>query len=385
VSGGGTASGSAFPNAAGGFANPSSAYRSWLVGYQVGTDQGDATVTSGNDVATILNTILATSSPYNSETTPSPDTLLGSSGTGSQAVVTSFNTLPNDIDVDPDTMFDNADTKTDFGEYATQAKTSADTSGMFPSISIASDVVDIHTAERSAISSAISDAVTAASSAIDGAPFADMIDAYSIRIKKQYLAAMSRFVSGMADINAVNSSAFIFGVANIERQMLADVNAYAAGLDIDMFKSTLALYLDTFKQTFSEHMRNYFTLRQLRANSRDSMILQGVAGQVGLYDAFLKTRDGLFKAKLESRFRSAELQHKLNMDTFSAQVAEHNRQMEIDVEDLLWDIKAFAYPFNYLGAAGGATNKQPGLSPAQQTVSAIASVGSTVAQLAAVL
>jgi hypothetical protein len=105
--------------------------------------------------------------------------------------------------------------------------------------------------------STLSRASASAREAVEAAPIADLVKSYRQRALKGHLASVNRLSSGMADINAVNSSAFTIGMALQEVEFTRDVNDFQAKLEIQLYTTFVPAYLDTFKTTLGEYLKSY--------------------------------------------------------------------------------------------------------------------------------
>jgi len=318
VGGGGTSGAMSLPYSSS-VISPNGQYTSWIC----------------DDLDGMINAAEAAATPYNGETTPDPDDLMDvTAATRTQYEVSDQFTLVEAIDVDGDIR--------GFIEEMVAEVDEADT---FPSIT--TDVAAIHTAERTSISSAMTAALTAAATAVAATPIADMVTAYEARIKKQYLRGMARHASYMADIGAVNSTAFAFGMAAIERDMLDNVDFYDASLDLETYKQHISTYIQAFNSTFSAHLSGYMT----RKSHRDQAIMYGTGEMTQLY-----------MNKINANYNATHLQAEVNRIRHVAKVEEHQNQLDLDVKDSLWDFELHTFGANMLAAAGGAAVVPPQMS-----------------------
>jgi hypothetical protein len=332
--GGGSVNNIAFPYSADA-TTPTGIYTSWIV----------------TDLAGMITTAAGEDSPYASETIPNHDTTYGTSAATTQARVTAFKAI-----------IDGLDEEDDYATHVAAAITQA--ASAYPTTSVATDIAAIHTAERSSISTAITAALAAAATAataVTGASTTALVTAYEAKIKKQYHASMARFTSGMADINAVNSSAFIWGMAGIEKELLASIAEFTANLDYKAFElsetmrlNTLNTYMDAFKSTFLLHLTHH----QSKTGARDKFLADSIS-YIG----------NLMQARLKYQFDVVVQQGELNMLIHNSNLAEYNRNLELTVEDTLWDWKLYAFGGNMLAAAGGAVTIPKQMSAGAQAVS----------------
>lgn len=310
------------------------------------------------DVGTFIIAAQAANSPYYGETVPDPDTYMGTASAGmTQKEVSDLFTLVGAM----------VDT-TDYAAFITSLVSQLAAS--FPTLTITTDVAAIHTAERSAIDSAMTAALAAAATAVAGSPVAALVTAFAARARSQYLKAMARHASSMADIGAVNSSAFVFGLASIDNELLNDTNLYHAGLDMEVYKQYFSIYMQTFGETFKSHIASYAAIKQMREGHKDAFIMSG-AGDLSR----------MYMGRINSNINMTQLQAEVNRIRYVAQSEKARDQLSIDVHDATWDFDLFTYGGNLLAAAGGAAMMPPKMSKAQSALGGAAtgaSVGAAV-------
>lgn len=131
-------------------------------------------------------------------------------------------------------------------------------------------------------------------------------DAALNRIDPAQLKAINRFTAGMADINAVNSSAFVIGLALIESEVTKGIS-----------------------QQIEER--------------RGRMLLQAVAEMIQL-----------LLSRVTGRQTVATLQAEISKILMIALQEQRDRDLEIDEADARWDLEVFAYGQNLLSSISGA-------------------------------
>lgn len=336
--GGGTSGQFTFPTHPLGDVNPTRAYCAWT-----------------DDLITLIAAATG-NSPYASETTPDPDTYMDDTTAGMSQYR---------MDV-LSAIVDSRGSVSDYGDHVDEAKDKADESGMFPTLYSSGEVGSIHDNERASVASMMDAALEEASDILEGSALKDMRDTYEREVKRTFIQAMSRMAAGMADINAVNSSAFVFGMANIEMEMTNNIDGFVA----QQGKEVLNQYVQAFLTTFNIHMRDYLVLKAAKHHSRDSMLIGGV----GQMTSMLATNLGAGQA-------AAHLQTEINRIRHVAKLQEHQAQLNIDQADGLWDIKLHQHGANMLAAAGGAAMIPAEMPKGQQVIggaSAGAGIGATV-------
>ena len=282
MGGGGATTGIAFPDASG-WDNPTAVYSRWL--------------THDSHLKGFISSAAISASPYDGETAPDPDDYLDSDNTWhSQGRLNVLNAVVDAYG---------------YSEAGVEA---------------------IHSSERGSITSMIESALEAAGDTLEGTALSNMRDAYAKKVKKSFLQGMSRMAASMADINAVNSSAFIFAMASLEKQMLDDVDLFESTQGMEVFK----LYVQAFTTSFHGHLNAYVQENGMQLNSN-----QAAAG----------------------------LQVEANRTRHAADLQEHRYQMTLDAEEILWHMKIYQHGANLLAASGGAAMPAPEMSTMQSGLS----------------
>jgi len=104
---------------------------------------------------------------------------------------------------------------------------------------------------------AISMAISAAEEIIESAPIAKAVASYRRRALTEHLRSVNRFAGGMSDVNAVNSSAFIIGMALQESEFEGKVLDYQAELETKLYIDAFPIYVDTFKNVMNSYLETY--------------------------------------------------------------------------------------------------------------------------------
>jgi len=210
-------------------------------------------------------------------------------------------------------------------------------------------------------------ALDAAATAIASTTISNAITAYDTGQIPVHLRAIGRFAGGMADINAVQSSAFVIGLALLEQNHQNDVNKYAADLKLqiytDVYKEylqhlvTLSLkytdgymtmvngYLDSFKVSFLGYMDTWGARYGQARKTKDAAILQGIEIQSKSDEKEIQF--AAIKTELNNNVNTMWMvAGKEFMDTL-AQSKETSAK---------WDLEVFQYGANLLASQTGASS-----------------------------
>jgi hypothetical protein len=125
----------------------------------------------------------------------------------------------------------------------------------------------------------VSLAESAALSALDESIITSAITAYRTEAVKTHLRAVNQFAGGMSDINAVNSSAFIFGMALLESDFQSDVDKFQSELRLRLYEQARAMFSQMFAQNVAAYMNAYQAQTQSYMQGYSSQV-QAVVGVI---------------------------------------------------------------------------------------------------------
>lgn len=104
----------------------------------------------------------------------------------------------------------------------------------------------------------LTNAINAAASAIDTAIVDDVVAGFKSGIENGHFRNINRMAGGMADINSVNSSAYIFAFAGLESDYLKEEAKFRSDLSRDLYVQALNGYLQTFTTNQAQYIAGYF-------------------------------------------------------------------------------------------------------------------------------
>lgn len=117
---------------------------------------------------------------------------------------------------------------------------------------------------------------TQASQFIDDGVLSALVTSFETRQAIPRANAVRRFTSQMADINAVNSSAFLFGMALIEAENVGVTGEYQAQLDLTLFREGVQAY----NQQLVSALSNSTQVAQTNRNGYIAVLNQGLGNLV---------------------------------------------------------------------------------------------------------
>lgn len=247
----------------------------------------------------------------------------------------------------------------------------------------------------------VNSAVAAAKNAIDNAVVQDMIDQFELRQKSKHFRTINRFAGGMADINAVQSSAMIFGMAQLESEFNRDVADFDKEMVKLIFEKAFNDFTNIYIQTFSDYISGMVNLstgelgastsypdiykdlsssyldtfrqlagRQLEANNTQARI--HVDSQIRTNMQIRQIKDNflmqsisemslMLGRRVDFERAAASIQADMNRMRVVALKEQTDRDIELDSLDALWDIKLYQYVGNMIGSPGGGSGFIPDL------------------------
>lgn len=159
-------------------------------------------------------------------------------------------------------------------------------------------------------------------------------DAFEQAQLPSFMRSVSRMTGGMADINAVMGSAFVLGLAGMERDFQSQVSAYRSKVLLDKKASRV----------------------QFIANSVDEMVrLQGL-----LYD---------------THRAATAMQAEVSKAHILAKTDEQEQNLEYDIQDAQWELSLFKHAGSMLSAISGIPTVPPQLTKRQQALSTALTLG----------
>ena len=272
-------------------------HKNFLYGGSIGV--GADTMTSS--IIDLMDTAQTAASPYDSESAFNPNAAL---------------TLATDSPLKrASTQFDSADTlisaitaTTDWGTYFDTATTK---------LGDATFISNLQTLVTSLLSSV--------NTILSNANITNVVTQFENNKKTRFLRDVGVWSAGMADINAVNTSSFIIGLA---LQQIEFSNS------VDNFESQLKLGL--FDKMLSNAVGSFLKLHAVN-------IAQGPELIARLQQMKASLLTDLSKIKLELE--------KLIIVSKKEQV---DKDLAIDVDEALWDLEVYMYGANMLGSISGA-------------------------------
>ena len=106
-------------------------------------------------------------------------------------------------------------------------------------------------------SATIGQAISTALQAVDTDVVYNRVDSYRNQHLRAHLRGVNRLAGGMADINAVNSSAYILGLSMLESEYESTVATYQAELELRLYGEVLGAYIGQCAQNQATYLDGY--------------------------------------------------------------------------------------------------------------------------------
>ena len=174
------------------------------------------------------------------------------------------------------------------------------------------------------------------------AEIAEAVTQFSARQTAEYLRAANTLDSSLASINAVQSSTFTLGKANLLSEKTRQVAAFNAQLSLQLVQEETAI------------------------------TMQNAGLMVNLLNGKLQLNHG-----------AAALQSEIGRQAMVAKYEQSMTDIDIDVKDAVWDLSMFEYGANMLGAntGGGRSPQERGLGPVKSALAGAMSGAAAVSAL----
>lgn len=285
------------------------------------------------DMSDVLNTALGTGgNPYENATVYNPYPELRSTR----------NRFDNYAD-----QVEALDEQEDYTALLAKAVEEVDADGVLNS-------VDIDTIVSSAVTDSgteLTAAINAAVDAINDDVIQGVINTHAERAEYQRTRSLRRFNATMADVNAVQSSAFILGQAMIEAEHLREVQQ----MDADLTQQTYAASLDAHITLYREQLR-----AELQASIQEKMTRDK------LMAASMQTMVNMLQGRVSMQQAAAQLRAEIDRIAIVAQREYEASETDLNVGFATWDLEVWQYGANLLSSPNGSASMIPkGKSQAQ--------------------
>ena len=205
------------------------------------------------------------------------------------------------------------------------------------------DVVDIeeifHDA-RESTSLSVQEAVAAALTAIEDVVVRHTVRQFERRADTARRTAINRFAGNMSDINAVQSSAFILGMASIEAQHMQSVDEFDANLSMQIYQGAFTSAMESFRQDVGVRLSNRLQQKVIHDQMLDKHTV-------------LMLESVFAKAELENSVTA--LAYELGRIRLVGQKEYEGMTIDLSEKAVTWNMHTFMGAGQFMGALGGGT------------------------------
>ncbi len=243
----------------------------------------------------------------------------------------------NDVDkryATYETFINSLDHETDWESVIDTAVSKFAESGVLSSL----DLADIISTSNNNATDMTRNAIVAAGAMIPTVTLSNVVSDFRARRQTDLARATTRFSMSLSDVNAVHTSAFMFGVAFIEAENNKAISDFDSQLTLEVYRGAVRDYIQGYIETLRESLRsetiNVSIRNQLLNNAVNSMttMLSNTADYHRFVTAIL----------LESkRIRTAAL---FDYEGF---------KLDVESQRYLWNIRVLHEGSNILAAPSG--------------------------------
>ena len=216
------------------------------------------------------------------------------------------------------------------------------------------DIEDIFDSSRASNRITTREAVVAALAAINDVVVRHTVRQFERRVDDARRRALNRFSGAMSDINAVQSSAFVLGLAHIEAQHIQSVDEFDAGLTSEVYRTAFTSSMETFRAEVQNRLATRLAQKQIRDQAliqNTSLLMQGLFNKADLKNAVAAIK--------------AETVRMRYVGTREYETS----KLDLDRREAEWDIDVLMKGGQLAGALGGAVYLPPTPSTASSALS----------------
>jgi len=258
---------------------------------------------------------------------------------------------------------------TDWDTIVTKAVAELD-SGVISETDITSTIASIVTTALSDSTAMVAAAVAAATSAVDDSSISDAVTAFEGEQENQHLRSIGRLASSLAQ--NVNSSAYVFAMAQAEYEFNKQVDTYRTQLKLKTYDGTLQAFVQSYVNKIRVHtdayIRNHLSYEQFRTS---------------LIDGSVRVMMQMLINRVDSYKTTTITQSEISRAAIIALKEQTDKDLEVDVNDAKWDMGILTTGSNILAsiAGGTAAPTQPQPSTASSAIGGAMSGAATGAML----
>ena len=227
------------------------------------------------------------------------------------------------------------------------------------------------TDSKTNIDTIVDGAIDKALRVINSQPVKDSIAVFSDSIQEEINLTKARFSASMAEINAVMSSAFIFGNSNIENAKIKAIERFTTDLVNRLYNQVILSYIASavnltvteiqmFNNLFNSNLRGQVPFTMQARQTRDARI-----------DSHTQLMSNMLFANISNELALPQMYNQIFGTGMVAFSERDKEDVRINAEEKLWDLKIYNAGANILGGmnTGGGTFIPEGTSQTASTIS----------------
>lgn len=257
---------------------------------------------------------------------------------------------------DTETRFDAMDSivtaidpTTDWDTFVDIVASKLDETGILPDV----DIDTVFTNARAETTLETREAIAASLEAINDIVVRSAVRSFERRSDHTRRGAVNRFAGQMSDINAVQSSAFIFGMAILESQHLQRVAEFDTTLSTGLYQGAFTAHMTAFQNNVRARLTGEMQNKQVR----DQTAFQSV----GLLTQFV-----LNQAEIDHAVTRTKAE--INRIKIAGTQEYEGASFDLADREVNWDMDVFHKEVRFLGGLGGGTALPAGPSKAQSAI-----------------
>ncbi len=333
---------------------------------------GDAADPLATDIVAVMDNIQGDTNPYTNATVYDPSIDISNFKT----VLSGFNT--NIIDLDPNndwaSAVDNTVSKAN-NAYSDINLTTLLTDIVTESLTdSARSISSIRSGTTDEVNTLMNAAIAQVTIMVNSAPVQDLIKQFQQNAENTHLRAISRMAGGFADINAVNSSAFIIGMAMMEAEHVQAIDSFTAQLALNIYNTSMAQYFSSYDSFIKDELNDFLNRYNTHVQAHTSLTTQNEVNKATLVNNGAREITNSIYRQMDLEKQHAGFRGEVTKMGIIAESEYWKQVKAYDVEDWLWNIKVFQYGSNVLsGIATGGQVLPESVSQLNSTISGVAS------------
>jgi len=211
------------------------------------------------------------------------------------------------------------------------------------------DTLDVDSAISSIISQArlnasqvVADAIAAAGTVSYEQVIERARTGFEIRAKRDHLAGVAQFTGPMADATAVNTSAFIIGMAQLQRGYDDRLAIWESEFVVPLNREGVSAFIEAFRSVAQAHLATKAQVHLQEEQLKNQYILEATR---------LMTDQNRMRVASEGQL--VEYQRQVSSANIVAYNDQYQQDLDIDVKGQNWDLELFQQGANVMSAISG--------------------------------